>query len=85
MGKIHTIPNQTTKWITKELIKVFGYYGILDIPHSDQGKNFDSTVLHHTLDVIGITKSLITAYHPAGEGLVECFNRSLLQILPLSK
>ena len=55
------------------------------MPHSDQGKNFDSTVLHHTLDVIGITKSLITAYHPAGEGLVECFNRSLLQILPPSK
>ena len=41
----------------------------------------DSTILRHTLDAFGLTKSCTTAYHPAGDGLVECFNRSLLQML----
>ena len=30
---------------------------------------------------LGVSKSRTTAYHPAGDGLVEHFNRSLLQIL----
>ena len=75
------IPNQTAGRITKELIKVFSRYGIPDILHSDQGKNFESTILRQTLDAFGITKSRTTAYHPAGDGLVERFNRSLLQML----
>ena len=75
------IPNQTAQQITKELIKVFSCYGIPDILHSDQGKNFESTILRQTLDAFGIAKSHTTAYHPAGDGLVECFNRSLLQML----
>ena len=75
------IPNQTAERITKELIKVFSRYGIPDILHSDQGKNFESTILRQTLDAFGMTKSRTTAYHPAGDGLVERFNRSLLQML----
>ena len=31
------IPDQTAKRITTELIKVFSYYGLPDILHSDQG------------------------------------------------
>ena len=75
------IPNQTAERITKELIKVFSHYGIPNILHLDQGRNFESTILHQTLDAFGITKSCTTAYHPAGDGLVEHFNRSLLQML----
>ena len=33
------------------------------------------------LDAFGVTKTRTTAYHPAGDGLVERFNRSLLQML----
>jgi len=74
-------PNQTACRITEELIKVFSRYGIPDILHSDQGRNFESTILSQTLEVFGICKSRTTAYHPAGDGLVERFNRSLLQLL----
>ena len=75
------IPNQTAARITAELIKVFSRYGIPDILHSDQGRNFESTILLQTLEAFGVTKSHTTAYHPAGDGLVERFNRSLLQML----
>ena len=60
---------------------MFCRYGIPDILHSDQGRNFESTILCQTLDAFGVTKSRTTAYHPAGDGLVERFNRSLLQML----
>ena len=75
------IPDQTAERIAKELIKVFSRFGIPDVLHSDQEKNFESTILRHTLDAFGVTKSHTTAYHPAEDGLVEHFNRSLLQML----
>ena len=64
-----------------ELVKVFSRYGIPDILHSDQGRNFESTILCQTLEAFGVTKSHTTAYHPAGDGLLERFNRSLLRML----
>ena len=49
--------------------------------HSDQGQNFESLLLRETLKAFGAKKSHTTAYHPQGDGLVERFNRSLLQML----
>ena len=60
---------------------MFSLYGIPDTLHSDQGRNFESTILLQTLEAFGVTKSRTTAYHPADNGLVEHFNRSLLQML----
>ena len=75
------IPNQTAKRTTTELVNIFSRYGLPDILYSDQGRNFESTIVLQTLDAFGVAKSRTTAYHPAGDGLVECFNRSLLQML----
>ena len=52
-----------------------------DILHSDQESNFESCILRQTLEAFGVQKSHTTAYHPQGDGMVECFNRSLLQML----
>ena len=76
------IPNQIAAHITTVLIKVFSHYGIPDILHSDQGgRNFVSTILLEMLNTFGVTKSRTIAYHPSGDGLVERFNRALLQML----
>ena len=73
--------NYSSKAHYYELVKIFSRYGLPDILHSDQGRNFKSTILYQTLDAFGVTKSRTTAYHPAGDGLVERFNRSLSQML----
>ena len=75
------MPDQTAVCITNELVKLFSRLGLPQILHSDQGRNFESTALKQTLEAFGISKSRTTAYHPQGDGLVECFNRSLLQLL----
>ena len=60
---------------------MFSNYGLPDILHSDQGRNFESTILRQTLEAFGVKKTRTTAYHPQGDGMVERFNRSLLQLL----
>ena len=43
--------------------------------------NFESTILAGTISAFGVKKSRTTAYHPQGDGMVERFNCSLLQLL----
>ena len=73
--------DQTALSITTALVNLFSRFGIPDIVHSDQGRNFESTLLKQTLEAFGTTKTRTTAYHPQGDGMVERFNRSLLQLL----
>ena len=75
------MPDQTAVRIAQELTKIFSAFGIPRIVHSDQGQNFESTVLKQTLSAFGIHKSHTTPYHRQGDGMVERFNRSLLQLL----
>ena len=60
---------------------MFAKYGLPTTLHSDQGRNFESSILHQTLEAFRIKKSRTTAYHPEGDGMVERFNRTLLQLL----
>eukprot|EP00731_Ephydatia_muelleri_P036344 Em0239g5a len=75
------IPDQTAVRITRELVHIFAGYGIPEIIHSDQGRNFESTIFQQTMAAFGVKKSRTTAYHPQGDGMVERFNRTLLQLL----
>jgi hypothetical protein len=75
------LPDQTAVRITRELVKLFSEFGVPSIVYSDQGRNFESTILRQTLDAFGVGKSHTTAYHPQGDGMVERMNRSLLQLL----
>ena len=64
-----------------DLVKLFSAFGLPKILNSDQGRNFESILLRQTLEAFGIRKTHTTAYHPQGDGMVERFNRSLLQLL----
>ena len=75
------LPDQKATSITKAVIKLCSSFGVPDVIHSDQGRNFESLLFREMLTAFGIQKSRTTAYHPQGDGMVERFNRSLLQLL----
>ena len=43
--KVIPLPDQTASRITTEIVRLFAVYGIPDILHSDQGTNFESTII----------------------------------------
>ena len=61
--------------------RVFSRFGPPIIIHSDQGKNFDSTVMHEVYNIMGVKKTRTTGYRPQGDGLVERQNRTLQEII----
>ena len=58
--------------------------GVPDTIHTDQGKNFDSKLIKEVCQLLGVTKTRTTPYHPQSDGLVERFNRTLLNMLSIA-
>ncbi|GFX81922.1 retrovirus-related Pol polyprotein from transposon 412 [Trichonephila clavipes] len=50
--------------------------------HSDQGRNFDFAVCKRLCEILAIDKTR-TALHPQSDGMVERFNRTILNSLSL--
>ncbi|CAH1254301.1 GIN1 [Branchiostoma lanceolatum] len=49
--------------------------------HTDQGRNFESTLLAELCKFMRVGKTRTTPYHPQSDGMVERFNRTLGNIL----
>uniref|UniRef100_A0A8C5M8Z4 Gypsy retrotransposon integrase-like protein 1 n=1 Tax=Leptobrachium leishanense TaxID=445787 RepID=A0A8C5M8Z4_9ANUR len=87
----HAFPcsNQKEKQVAKKLWdNIFCVYGFPQRIHTDQGTNFESTLIAELLILAGVAKSHTTAYHPMGNGETERFNRTLgnmLRSLPLKE
>ena len=74
--------DQKATTVVKILVeKVFSRFGPPVVLHSDQGANFESNLMHELCDVMGITKTRTTAYHPRCDGQVERQNRTLQDML----
>ena len=66
------------KIIVEEFIARFGVpYSI----HSDQGRQFESLLFQEICNLLQIEKTHTTPYHPQSDGMVERFNRTLLNML----
>ena len=74
--------NQTAQITAKVLIEnFFRHYGFPARIHSDQGANFQPKLLQNIYNLTGIKKTKTTPYHPMGNGMVERFNKTLLNML----
>ena len=75
-------PDQKASTVAPLLIsRIFSRFGPPAVLHSDQGRNFESVLMHEICDSMGITKTRTTAYHPQGDGQTERQNRTLQNML----
>ncbi|GBM01326.1 Retrovirus-related Pol polyprotein from transposon 412, partial [Araneus ventricosus] len=78
------IPNKESSTVTEELVRAWiSRYGVPMILYSDQGTNFNSVLFTELCKLLGILKTRTTALHPESDGMVERFNRTILNHLSL--
>ena len=61
--------------------EVFCVYGVPNILYSDRGLEFTGHQFKAAVKELGVKQNFTTAFNPASNGLVERFNRSLVEIL----
>ena len=78
----YAIPNQEAVTVARKLVdQMFCRFSPPEQLHSDQGKQFESAVLHEVCNILGMKKTRTSPYHPQCDGLVERYNRTLLDML----
>ena len=76
------MPNQEATIVAQKLVDTFFcHFSVPSRLHSGQGKQFESKVISSICQLLHIDKSWTTPYHPQSNGLVECFNRTLTDML----
>ena len=74
--------NQIAQTTARALFEnFFLHYGFPAKLHIDKGANFESKVIRKLCKIAGIQKTRTTPYHPMGNGMVERFNHTLLNML----
>ncbi|GFY06603.1 retrovirus-related Pol polyprotein from transposon 412 [Trichonephila clavipes] len=80
----YPIPDQEASTVAEVLAQQWiSRFGLPLQLHSDQGRNFDFTVCKRLCEILAIDKTRTTALHPQSDGMVERFNRTILNSLSL--
>ncbi|GFX28221.1 retrovirus-related Pol polyprotein from transposon 412 [Trichonephila clavipes] len=82
--EVYPIPDQEAPTVAEAVVQHWiSRYGVPLQLHSDQGRNFVSAVLKGVCELLGIDKTKTTPLHPQSDGMVERFNRTMLNNLSL--
>lgn len=80
----YAIPDQEAETVADALVGgLISRFGVPDIIHSDQGRNFESRVFSVMCSRLGIQKTRTTPLRPQSDGLVERLHRTLGQQLAI--
>ncbi|GFX97020.1 retrovirus-related Pol polyprotein from transposon 412 [Trichonephila clavipes] len=78
----YPIPDQEASTVAEVLVQHWiSRFGVPLQLHSDQGRNFDSAVCKRLYEILATDKNRTTALHPQSDGMVERFNRTILNSL----
>ena len=78
------IENKTAEKVVRTLIeRVFSVFGVPDILHSDQGKEFENQLVKELQSVLGYEKSRTTPYRPQGNSVLERVHSTLHNMLAM--
>lgn len=76
------LPDHTALTVADILVtEVFTRLGVPRLLHSDQGGEFQSKLMTELYNLLEIKKTRTTPFHPSSDGLVENFNRTLINML----
>ena len=67
--------------MTAVLTVFFARFGLPKQLHSDQGRNFEWSLVKELCEIAGVNKTRTTPFHPRSDGLTERANRTILQML----
>ena len=74
--------NETAQTTAKALYEEFFiHYGFPSKIHSDKGASIESKLIKKLCEIYGMKKTRTNPYHPMGNGMVERFNKTLLNML----
>uniref|UniRef100_H3AIA3 Gypsy retrotransposon integrase-like protein 1 n=1 Tax=Latimeria chalumnae TaxID=7897 RepID=H3AIA3_LATCH len=79
---LFALPDQRAMTVAKCLFENYiREHGVPESLHTDQGRQFESDVVKHLCQLLGIRKTRTSPYHPQSDGMVEQFNRTLIDQL----
>ena len=78
----YALPNQEAETVAKILVEEFicRFGAPLEI-HSDQGRNFEASVFQEVSKLLKIHKTRTTPFNPKSDGMIERFNRTLVEMI----
>ncbi|UYV61797.1 K02A2.6-like, partial [Cordylochernes scorpioides] len=80
--EVYAIPNQEAATVARVLVdNLICRFGVPLELHSDQGRNFESEIFRELCQVLGIWKTRTTPLHPQSDGMVERFNKTMVEHL----
>uniref|UniRef100_A0A1B0G9X5 Integrase catalytic domain-containing protein n=1 Tax=Glossina morsitans morsitans TaxID=37546 RepID=A0A1B0G9X5_GLOMM len=81
-SEIYPIANQEAKTIAKVFVNNWvTRFGTPIELHSDQDRNFETSIFQEVCQIFGINKTRTTPVHPQSDGMAERFNRTFQEHL----
>ncbi len=80
----YALVDMSAQSVADELVTQFiCRFGVPREIHTDQGSQFESDMFAYLCELLQITKTRTTPYHPQSDGMIERFNRTVVQMLSI--